>query len=76
LAVLARVDGTLLEQASTANLSVRLKRDVYVFHGWMSYDREIWLPGSEALSQKFEVSLPGVVDGRTPGLLSTTYDLR
>lgn len=74
--VVASVTGSLLERADQATLNVALKRDVYIHKEWLSFDGKEWMKGSQAVGGQFAITLPGQVDGRKPGTLSATFDLK
>lgn len=59
-----------------ADLQVKLKRDVYVYKHWASFDGKQWQPGHDIISGKLAMTLPGEGDGRSPGSLSAQFDLK
>ncbi|MFZ2852947.1 MAG: hypothetical protein WAZ34_02400 [Rhodocyclaceae bacterium] len=76
LPVVTGVFGSLFEQAEKATLDVRLKRDVFIYRKWVSFDGKSWLPGNEAVNGKIELKLPGEADGQAPGRLSAEFNLK
>lgn len=76
LPVVAGVYGSLLAQAETATLNVRLNRDVFVYRQWVSFDGKSWQPGNEAVGVKIELKLPGETDGKAPGQLRAEFNLK
>lgn len=74
LPVVTSVSGSLFEQTGKASLDVRLKRDVFVYRKWVSFDGKSWLAGNEAVSGKIELKLPGEADGQAPGRLSAEFN--
>lgn len=76
LPVVTTVHGSLLDRPEKATLHVRLKRDVFVFRQWVSFDGKSWQPGHDAVSGKIEFKLPGESDGQAPGLLGAEFNLK
>jgi len=76
LPVVASVDGTLLEKAGRASFDVAVKRDVYVYRNWVSFDGKRWASGDDLVTGDFRVTLPGEADGKAPGALAARFDLR
>ncbi len=76
LPVVASVTGSLLDKTATANLSVTLKRDVYLYDRWVSFDGKTWQSGRNAVANRFVVAIPGVKTGSNPGELGATFDLK
>lgn len=74
--VQASVSGTLLETADAHTLNVRLKRDVYIYQQWVSFDGKSWEQSNHVVDGKLLFSLPGELDGISPGTLSTEFNLR
>lgn len=76
LPVVSEVGGTLFEQTGKAEMSVTLKRDVYVYRQWASFDGKTWRHSSDLIDSASEIKLPGVDNGKNPGSLSARFDLR
>ncbi|HYH23647.1 MAG TPA: hypothetical protein VD995_33945 [Azospirillum sp.] len=76
LPVVASVGGTLLERPAQATLEVAVKRDVFVYRNWTSFDGKTWQAGGDAVGGAFEVILPGQPDGLAPGTMSARFDLK
>ncbi|MDD5330320.1 MAG: hypothetical protein PHX38_09965 [Sulfuricella sp.] len=76
LPVIATVDGTLLERKVSAAMQVALKRDVYLYREWLSFDGKNWLSSRDAVGGEFLVELPGVKDGKNPGAMSAEFNLK
>ena len=72
----ARVEGNLLRESVQSTLEVSVKRDVYVYKEWISFDGRNWSWGPKALDQEFVLKIPGQTDGRSPGLLGARFDLK
>ncbi len=76
LPIVASVGGTLMDQGDKATLHVTLKRDVYVYRRWVSFDGKNWKYGHHAVDGKFEIKLPGMENGSNPGALGLEFDAR
>lgn len=76
LPVKTAVTGSLLEREGRADLQVSLKRDVYVYQHWASFDGKTWQRGNELVAGKIAMTLPGESDGRAPGSLSAEFNLK
>lgn len=76
LPIVASASGTLMDKADKATLNVTLKRDVYVYRHWVSFDGKTWQYGRHAISGKFEFKLPGVENGNNPGAIGVEFDLK
>ena len=84
LPVNVQVDGSLLAKSDQAKLTVRVKRDVFVYRDQVSFDGKIWKRGQDCIGGNIVFSLPGDVpgsngqarDGVSPGVLAARFDLR
>jgi hypothetical protein len=76
LPVVASVGGTLMEQGDKATLHATLKRDVYVYKHWVSFDGKNWEYGRHAIKGKFEIKLPGMENGSNPGALGLEFNTK
>ena len=76
LPVNASVGGTLMAQSDKAILHVTLKQDVYAYKQWVSFDGKTWQRSDKVISGKFEVVVPGTIDGKNPGKLSTEFNFK
>jgi hypothetical protein len=63
------ISGNLFETNEIALLNPRMKRDIYVYKRWASYDLKNWQPADQLITSKIEMHLPGENDGRNPGML-------
>ena len=68
------ITGNLFDKDETATLSPRLKRDVYVYKTWASFDGKTWQRGNQLIDGKIEFRLPGEADGRKPGMLGAEFN--
>ena len=76
LPVETSVSGTLLEKTDKSELQVSLKRDVYVYKHWASFDGKDWQRGDRLVGGRIGLTLPGESDGRAPGTLSAEFNLK
>lgn len=76
LPIVASVNGTLLAQEDQATLHVTLKRDIYVFKQWVSFDGQRWQSSRDLLSSNFAIEIPGIRDGKNPGKLHAEFNLK
>jgi len=60
-----KIRGNLFEKEATEELSVKLKRDIYAYRNWISYDRKTWIDGNSALGVKLDLKIPGPDHPRT-----------
>lgn len=76
LPVKASVSGSLFTKPDEANLAVALKRDLYVYKEWASFDGQKWCRGTDLVGGNFEITLPGEPDGNNPGRMSAQFNLK
>lgn len=55
----AKVQGTLFEKTDSKDLQVKLKKDVYLYKNWFSFDKQKWVKDTDAVGGNFRVTLPG-----------------
>jgi hypothetical protein len=53
------ISGDIFQQPAQQVLTVKLKRDIYSYKQWMSYDKQHWLDGRDALGVKLDIKIPG-----------------
>lgn len=70
------VGGSLLEKPAQTTLNVAVKRDVYLYRHWISFDGKTWQPGDGVVAGDFRITLPGQTDGKTPGSMAARFDLK
>jgi hypothetical protein len=73
LPVSTLIDGNLFERTEASELHVVLKRDIYVFRRFASFDGKNWQPGHKLVKTKLELQIPQK-DGSRAGLLHLTLD--
>ena len=67
------VDGNLFEHDGQATLQVTLKRDVYVFRQFVSFDGQNWQPVRKMIETNLELQIPQK-DGSNAGMLHVKMD--
>ena len=67
------ISGNILEKSEQTILNPRLKRDIYVYKNWASYDGKTWVKGNQLIGGKIELRLPGEGDSRKPGALGVEF---
>lgn len=73
LPVSTAVDGNLFEREGQATLHVTLKRDVYVFRQFASFDGQNWQPARKLIETHLELRIPQK-DGSNAGYLHIKMD--
>ena len=73
LPVSTLVDGSLFEHDVQATLHVTLKRDVYVYRQFASFDGQNWQPARNLIETRLELQIPQK-DGSQAGLLHVSMD--
>ena len=76
LPVDAAVQGTLFDQDAKAHMTVTLKKGVYIYKQWISFDDKTWMRGQEGISGTFVIGVPGVKDGSNPGEMKAEFNLK
>jgi len=69
------VKGTIFAKEAEQRLSVTLRRGIYAYKNWLSYDRVTWRAGQEAIKGDVQVKLPGY-DHPEPGWVKIRLDER
>ncbi len=69
------IKGNIFSQEAEDQLNVKLRRDIYVYRDWISFDRVNWVDGNKALGVKVEIKLPGYEHPR-PGYVHIQMDLK
>jgi hypothetical protein len=69
------VKGTIFAKEAEQRLSVTLRRGIYAYKNWVSYDRVTWRAGQEAIKGDVQVKLPGY-DHPEPGWVKIRLDER
>lgn len=53
------ISGDLFQQPAHQVLTVKLKRDIYSYKDWMSYDNQHWLDARATLGMELDIKIPG-----------------
>ncbi len=53
------IHGNIFAKEASTVMRVTLKRDIYAYKDWISYDRQKWVDGDSALGLKMIVKIPG-----------------
>ncbi len=69
------IKGNIFSQEAEDQLNVKLRRDIYVYRDWISFDRVNWIDGGKALGVKIEIKLPGY-EYPKPGYAHIQMDLK
>ena len=69
------VRGTALVRDAEGRLEVALKRDLYVYKGWASFDKKEWRPDRELITVAVLVKVPSPVHPRA-GQLGVQIDFK
>lgn len=67
------VEGSLFERGEASELHVVLKRDIYVFRHFASFDGKNWQRANKLIDTKLELQIPQK-DGSKAGLLRMTLN--
>lgn len=52
------IEGTLFDKTDSKVLQAKLKKDLYMYKNWVSYDKKNWVKDNDAISGNFRVTLP------------------
>jgi len=53
------IEGDIFQQSANGVVTVKLKRDIYSYKEWLSYDKQNWLKGRDALGVTLDIKIPG-----------------
>lgn len=67
------IDGNLIESGVDQSNTVKLKKSIYAYKGWASFDGINWIEGDELMDLFIKVKLPGY-HNPNPGLIHLTLD--
>jgi hypothetical protein len=67
------ISGNLFEREAKQNLSVALRKDIYSYKEWISFDRKTWVNGRKAIVLKVGIQTPGY-DHPEPGFVRIEMD--
>ncbi len=69
------VDGSAFAQSGESTLHVTLKRGIYGYRQYASFDQKTWVPWNQMLATQFHLHIPGK-DGKNAAVLHLQMDLR
>jgi len=73
--VVARIKGSAFSEEAENTLHVTLKKDIYAYKHWVSFDRKIWHRSDQAMGFNVEVRIPSPEHPK-PGLMKIQVDLK
>lgn len=68
-----QIQGNLLDRTVDETVTVTLRKDIYAYKDWISFDRQHWLKGDEVIGLKVNIQVPGYRHP-TPGLVKMELD--
>lgn len=71
----AEIQGSLLAKGASADMTVALARDVYLYRRWASYDGVHWKPAADLVRSSFKIETPSS-EHPVPGLVRLQFDDR
>jgi hypothetical protein len=69
------IKGSIFAREAEQRLNVTLRRDIYAYKHWISYDRVNWLNAQEAIKTDIQIQIPGYTHPE-PGLMKIQMDER
>ena len=69
------IKGSLFAQEAEQTLNVTLRKDVYTYKNWVSFDRTNWLKGDEAIASNLEIKIPSYEHPK-PGVIKIQMDTK
>ncbi len=73
--VVTTIKGSAFFQEAENTLSVALRKDIYAYKKWVSFDRKTWQLSDDVLGFNVEIKLPGPEHPK-PGLVKIQVDLK
>lgn len=70
------VEGSLLAQGAKTQMTVTLKKNLYIYKRWVSFDDKTWTPGQDVIDGKFLITIPGEKTGADPGVMQAEFNLK
>jgi hypothetical protein len=74
--ITASVSGSALAQADQKTLTVTLKKDIYTYKEWVSFDRNTWQKSGDVLGFNLNIQVPSPEHPNPPGLMEMRVDLK
>ena len=69
------VKGNIFAKDADQRVNVTLRKDIYVYKEWISYDRVTWRNGRDAIKSSAQMRIPGYKHPE-PGLIKIQMDER
>jgi len=69
------IKGSIFAREAEQRLNVTLRRDIYAYKQWISYDRVNWLNGQQTINTEIQIRIPGY-NHPEPGLVKIQMDER
>ncbi len=73
--VVTIIKGSAISKEAESTLNITLKKDIYAYKRWVSFDRKTWQRDDEALGFNVEIKIPGPEHPK-PGLIRLQVDLK
>lgn len=73
--VITSIKGSALAQEAEATAKVNLKKEIYAYKDWVSFDREHWQKGDDVLSINADIKIPSV-EHPEPGTVKLQVDFK
>lgn len=67
------IDGDLIEQGVNQRTTVKLKKSIYAYKEWASFDGSNWIRGDKFMDLSLTLEIPGY-DNPNPGLIHLKLD--
>ena len=67
------IKGTIFAKEAEQRLEVTLRRDIYAYKEWLSYDRVTWHNGQQTIKTDVRIQLPGYRHPE-PGIIRIQMD--
>jgi hypothetical protein len=69
------IKGSIFAREAEQRLEVTLRKGIYAYKNWVSYDRVLWRIGQEAIKSDFQIMLPSYQHPE-PGVIRIQMDER
>lgn len=75
LPIRTEVDGSAFAKSGESTLHVELKRGIYGYRQYASFDQKTWVPWNQVIDTQFHLHIPGK-DGKDAAVLDLQMNLR
>jgi hypothetical protein len=76
LPIVTSVKGSLFDKTDESTLIVTLKKDLYTYENWVSFDGKTWVASNKSITGEVKMTLPGQLDGQNTGTLGAEFNLK